>query len=142
MRFEQKQGTISGIAVTLFVIALGGGAFLAMQLRSGAPVIAATVVGLYLLLSVKVADQWEKAAVLRFGRYVGLRGPGIFHIIPLIERLSGFVDQRVRVANVSARNRRSPATRFRSTWTRSCSGWFGTRRNRSSKWKTSCRRSR
>ncbi len=102
MRFEQKQGTISGIAVTLFVIALGGGAFLAMQLRSGAPVIAATVVGLYLLLSVKVADQWEKAAVLRLGRYVGLRGPGIFHIIPLIERLSGFVDQRVRVANVSA----------------------------------------
>jgi regulator of protease activity HflC (stomatin/prohibitin superfamily) len=40
--------------------------------------------------------------VLRLGRYVGLRGPGIFHIIPVLETLSPYVDQRVRVASVSA----------------------------------------
>ena len=47
-------------------------------------------------------QQWEKVAVLRLGRYVGLRGPGLCHIVPIIETLSPYVDQRVRVASVSA----------------------------------------
>ena len=47
-------------------------------------------------------DQWEKVAVLRFGRYRGLRGPGLFLIIPIVETLSRYVDQRVRVTTVSA----------------------------------------
>ena len=40
------------------------------------PLSAGLLVGLYLLFSIKVADQWEKVAVLRLGRYIGLRGPG------------------------------------------------------------------
>jgi regulator of protease activity HflC (stomatin/prohibitin superfamily) len=60
------------------------------------------LVGLYFLFSIRVADQWEKVAVLRFGRFVGLRGPGLFHMIPIVDRLSRYVDQRVRVSNVSA----------------------------------------
>lgn len=60
------------------------------------------VVGLYLLFAIKVAKQWEKAAVLRLGRYAGLRGPGPFHIIPIIETTSRFVDQRIRVTDVTA----------------------------------------
>ncbi len=59
-------------------------------------------IGTYLLFSIKVADQWEKVAVLRLGRYIGLRGPGMFHIIPVVDSLSRFVDQRVRVASVTA----------------------------------------
>jgi regulator of protease activity HflC (stomatin/prohibitin superfamily) len=55
-----------------------------------------------LLFAIKVADQWEKVAVLRFGRYVGLRGPGLFHVFPIVDRLSRFVDQRIRVASVTA----------------------------------------
>src|ERR1022692_4638893 len=49
-----------------------------------------------------MADQWEKVAVLRFGKYIGLRGPGLFYIVPVVDSLSRFVDQRVRVANVTA----------------------------------------
>jgi regulator of protease activity HflC (stomatin/prohibitin superfamily) len=60
------------------------------------------VLGLYFMFAIKVVQQWEKVAVLRLGRYVGLRGPGIFHIIPIVETLSRYVDQRVRVASVSA----------------------------------------
>jgi regulator of protease activity HflC (stomatin/prohibitin superfamily) len=60
------------------------------------------VIGVYFLLAIQVADQWEKTAVLRLGRYVGLRGPGAFHIIPIIETVSRYVDQRVRVTSVSA----------------------------------------
>ena len=39
--------------------------------------------------------------MLRLGRYRGLRGPGIFHIIPIVDKVSRTVDQRVRAANVS-----------------------------------------
>ena len=57
---------------------------------------------LYLLYSIKVISQWEKVALLRLGHYVGLRGPGIFFIVPVLETLSRFVDQRVRVTSVTA----------------------------------------
>ena len=53
-------------------------------------------------MAIKIVRQWEKVAVLRLGRYVGLRGPGLCHIIPIVETLSPYVDQRVRVASVSA----------------------------------------
>jgi regulator of protease activity HflC (stomatin/prohibitin superfamily) len=67
-----------------------------------APLILLALPGLYLLFAIKVVQQWERVALLRLGRYVGLRGPGIFHIIPVVETLSPFVDQRVRVASVTA----------------------------------------
>jgi regulator of protease activity HflC (stomatin/prohibitin superfamily) len=60
------------------------------------------LVGLYLLFAIKVADQWEKVVLLRLGRYAGLRGPGFFMMIPIVDSLSRFVDQRVRVAKVSS----------------------------------------
>jgi regulator of protease activity HflC (stomatin/prohibitin superfamily) len=59
-------------------------------------------VGVYFLFAIKVAPQWEKVALLRFGRYQGLRGPGIFTIIPVVDTLSRYVDQRVRVTKVTA----------------------------------------
>jgi regulator of protease activity HflC (stomatin/prohibitin superfamily) len=66
------------------------------------PAAAGAVVGLYFLFAIKVVKQWEKVAVLRLGRYIGLRGPGIFMIVPIVDSLSAYVDQRVRVASVSA----------------------------------------
>jgi regulator of protease activity HflC (stomatin/prohibitin superfamily) len=65
---------------------------------------ACAIVGAYLLFAIKVADQWEKAAVLRLGKYRGLSGPGIFHIIPIIDSINSFVDQRIRVTDVSAKS--------------------------------------
>ncbi len=64
--------------------------------------VAAGIVGVYFLFAIKVVPQWEKVALLRFGRYVGLRGPGIFIIIPVVDTLSRYVDQRVRTTKVSA----------------------------------------
>jgi regulator of protease activity HflC (stomatin/prohibitin superfamily) len=63
---------------------------------------AGALIGVYLFLSVRVANQWEKCAVLRFGKYYGLRGPGIFHIIPIIDTVAAFVDERVRTTAVHA----------------------------------------
>jgi regulator of protease activity HflC (stomatin/prohibitin superfamily) len=58
--------------------------------------------GVYCAYALKVAAQWQKAAVLRLGRYRGLRGPGLFHIIPVVDSVSQYVDQRVRVTDVRA----------------------------------------
>jgi regulator of protease activity HflC (stomatin/prohibitin superfamily) len=96
--FEQ----INGVAVTSFVLCLVAGALLSVTVHHPTPIIVGALLGLYLLFAIKVVQQWEKVALLRLGRYVGLRGPGIFHIIPVVETLSPFVDQRVRVASVTA----------------------------------------
>jgi len=93
---------INGVAVTAFVFCLVVGALLSVTMHQPAPIIVGALLGLYALFAIKVVQQWEKVALLRLGRYVGLRGPGIFHIIPVVETLSPFVDQRVRVANVTA----------------------------------------
>jgi len=93
---------ISGVAIAVFVACLAGGAIATSLTNNRIPVIVGVVVGTYFLFAIKIVRQWEKVAVLRLGRYVGLRGPGLFHIIPVIETLSAFVDQRVRVASVSA----------------------------------------
>ncbi len=93
---------INGVAVTAFVFCLVAGAALSVIMHQPAPIIVGALLGLYLLFAIKVIRQWEKVALLRLGRYVGLRGPGIFHIFPVVETLSPFVDQRVRVASVTA----------------------------------------
>ena len=95
-------GQISGVGRSLFVICILAGAIVTAAIHHPAGIITGAVVGLYLMFSLKVVQQWEKVAVLRLGRYVGLRGPGLFHIVPVIETLSPYVDQRVRVASVSA----------------------------------------
>ena len=96
-----QRGT-SGVGVALFVASIAIGFAITAAAQSPAGVIAGALVGVYLVFAIKVADQWEKVAILRFGRYIGLRGPGIFHIVPIVDQLSRVVDQRVRVANVSA----------------------------------------
>lgn len=99
---DRNRSQISGAAVGLFVILVATGTGLAVVLNSRTPAAIGLALGIYLLFSIKVADQWEKVAVLRLGRYRGLRGPGVFHIIPIIDTLSRYVDQRVRVASVTA----------------------------------------
>ncbi len=99
---DRLENQVSGVAMALCALAVACGSGLTALLGSPAPFIGGLVVGLYLLLSIKVADQWQKVAVLRLGRFIGLRGPGIFHVIPIVDRLSRYVDQRVRVASVTA----------------------------------------
>jgi regulator of protease activity HflC (stomatin/prohibitin superfamily) len=95
-------GQISGIGRSLFILCLLAGAIVTAATKYPAGIIVGAALGLYLMFAIKVVRQWEKVAVLRIGKYVGLRGPGLFHIVPILETLSPYVDQRVRVANVSA----------------------------------------
>ncbi len=90
------------VAVAAFVACMIAGAIGTAVTQNPLPVIAGALLGLYLLFAIKVVRQWEKAVKLRLGHYVGLRGPGLFFIVPIIESLSTVVDQRVRVASVFA----------------------------------------
>lgn len=102
MRSDRDKSPLSGAAIGMFVVSVGAGVVFQIVLNSVVPLCVGLGLGFYLLFAVKVADQWEKVAVLRLGRFLGLRGPGMFLIVPIIDRLSRFVDQRVRTANVTA----------------------------------------
>jgi hypothetical protein len=77
---------------------------IAATLATGNPItaIVGVLLGLLLAQSPKVAKQWEKAVVLRLGRYVGLRGPGLFWIVPLIDKVTTYVDQRIITTSFAA----------------------------------------
>jgi uncharacterized membrane protein YqiK len=93
---------LSRVGIALFIVCAGLGAGASALATHPAPLVAGVLAGCYLAFAIKVADQWEKAIVLRLGRYRGLRGPGLFVIIPVVDAVSGFVDQRVRVTDVRA----------------------------------------
>jgi len=67
-----------------------------------APLVVGIFLGLLLAQSPKIARQWERAVMLRLGRYVGLRGPGLFWIIPFVDTVSAWVDQRVITTSFAA----------------------------------------
>jgi len=75
--------------------------FITKQINNGG-LIAWIIISILFSSAFKIADQWEKAVVLRMGKFVGLKGPGLFIIIPIIDRISGYTDQRVRNAYFKA----------------------------------------
>ena len=93
---------VSGPGTVLFVVFVLGGVAAAAALRNPVPAFAGVLLGFYCLFSVKVVHQWEKVALLRLGKYRGLHGPGMIWIIPVVDTLSAYVDQRIRVTDVSA----------------------------------------
>lgn len=102
MKPDLSQIRVSSIGVGLCVLCALAGVAVAAMTAVPAAIAVGAVAGVYFLFAIRVCDQWEKVAVLRFGRYIGLRGPGLFHMIPVVDTLSRYVDQRVRVASVSA----------------------------------------
>ena len=97
---QRKQ--VTGVGLLVFFIFIAVGVFVSQRINSPLPALAGALVGAYFLLAIKVVDQWEKVAVLRFGRFRGMKGPGMVLIIPVVDTLSRYVDQRVRVTTVSA----------------------------------------
>jgi hypothetical protein len=100
----------SSIAVTVLIILIAIDALVASALSNlgasdlltGISVIAILLVGIYILLALKVAQQWEKAVVLRLGKFRGLRGPGVFWIIPIVDATPNWIDHRVMVTPFNA----------------------------------------
>lgn len=89
------------ITLLLVLLALCGGLFY-LQIIKIPILIAGVIVSVLLASSIHIADQWEKAVVLRMGKFTGLKGPGFFLIIPIIDSINKYIDQRVRVTDIKA----------------------------------------
>ena len=103
VRLNPVAATLSSI---IFILSTGGTVYLgessANDFTTGIYLMATMFAGLYILLALKIANQWEKAVVLRFGKYRGLYGPGIFWVIPVVDRVAAWIDHRVMVSPFSA----------------------------------------
>ena len=91
---------VVAIAVLLAAVAAAAGAWLALDSLVVAVLLVAA--GVVLMQAPHVAQQWERAVVLRFGRFVGLRGPGLFWIVPFADRVSSWIDQRTITTSFAA----------------------------------------
>ena len=83
-------------------LAVVAGVVLSKWLQNPAPAISGILLGLFLLFAIRQTNQWEKALILRLGQFRGLRGPGLFFMVPIIDSVNRVVDQRVRVTDVTA----------------------------------------
>ena len=91
---------VVSIVILLASITIG---VLAMQaVDNPVPLIVLTLVGIILMQAPRIAEQWERAVVLRLGRFVGLRGPGLFWIVPFVDRVSTWIDQRTITTTFAA----------------------------------------
>ena len=103
MRLNPVAGTL---ALIIYAVGLLGMALLS-NAGMGDNLIAVwltifVLAGTYILFSLKIASQWEKAVVLRLGKFKGLKGPGMFWIVPIIDTISNWIDHRVMVTPFAA----------------------------------------
>jgi regulator of protease activity HflC (stomatin/prohibitin superfamily) len=103
---DQHISSIAGSVFAIFLViatlgaVLGDGKYHDAVL--GAWVLIWTMLGVYFLFAIKVASQWEKVVVLRLGKFSGLKGPGLFWIIPIVDTVPTWIDHRVMVTPFAA----------------------------------------
>ena len=92
----------SSFATLVFVVIVIGGAVLSYVVygvstswQSYWLMLVAFVLAIIVSFAIKIADQWERAVVLRLGRFQALRGPGLFLIVPIVDVISHWIDTRV-----------------------------------------------
>ncbi len=109
--FQTKsESQVNGVAVFIFILLMlissGAAVWMALErvrvLWIGLELLGLNIIGLYVLLAFKVAEQWEKAILLRLGRFVSLKGPGPFWIIPIVDTIPAWIDHRVMVTSFTA----------------------------------------
>jgi regulator of protease activity HflC (stomatin/prohibitin superfamily) len=105
-KIDQRIPPIAGtIFVVFLVAAILGALWMDGKVADGwiaAYVLGLTLIGAFFMFAIKVASQWEKAIVLRLGKFVGLRGPGLFWIVPLVDAIPSWIDHRVMVTPFAA----------------------------------------
>jgi len=91
------------ISITVLIILISASAGMAyLEVITPGIFVLCFVFSFLIAFSIHVADQWEKAVILRMGKYKGLRGPGIFMVIPILDKVDNYIDQRVRVTDFMA----------------------------------------
>jgi regulator of protease activity HflC (stomatin/prohibitin superfamily) len=90
------------IALIILIVSIALGVAAGKATGSAAPIIVMVFVGLVAMQAPRIAQQWERAIVLRLGRFVGLRGPGLFWIVPFVDSVSSWIDQRTITTSFAA----------------------------------------
>jgi len=93
---------VNVISAVAFLVPVILGVLLTIGTFSPFGAIAGVLLGFLFAQSPKIARQWERAVILRLGRYVGLRGPGLFFVIPFVDTVSAWIDQRVITTSFAA----------------------------------------
>jgi len=89
------------VSVLLILVIVSVGLYI-MQIVSIQLFVGLVLFSFLLASAIRIADQWERAVVLRMGKYRGLKGPGLFIIIPIIDSVPTYIDQRIRVSAFKA----------------------------------------
>jgi len=90
------------VAMLILFASIAVGIVLLIVTKNPLPMIFMTILGLIVMQSPRIAQQWERAIVLRLGRYQGMRGPGLFWIVPFIDTVSSWIDQRTITTSFAA----------------------------------------
>ena len=97
-----RQPRVNVVAVALLLVPTVAGILISAAQDTPWAFIAGAAAGLVLMQSPKIAKQWERGVVLRLGKYVGLRGPGLFWVIPFMDTVTRWIDQRVITTSFAA----------------------------------------
>ena len=99
----------SSFATLIFIVIFGIGVALTYIIYSASADVESAWIGvvaffvaLFVSLAIKVANQWDKAVILRLGKFRSLKGPGLFFIIPIIDSIAYWIDTRVITASFKA----------------------------------------
>ena len=98
----RRARSLNVVAIGVLLVVLAPGVVLFASTRNPVLLISAAVVGLVLMQSPRIAQQWERAVVLRLGKFVGLQGPGLFWVVPFVDRVSASIDQRTITTSFAA----------------------------------------
>jgi regulator of protease activity HflC (stomatin/prohibitin superfamily) len=93
---------VNVVALAILLASLVGGGVAMILVRNPIPLIVAALIGAVLMQSPRIAQQWERAVVLRLGRFIGLEGPGLFWIVPFMDTVSSWIDQRTITTSFAA----------------------------------------
>jgi regulator of protease activity HflC (stomatin/prohibitin superfamily) len=97
---RSPRANVVAIAILVGSLLLGAAGMIAIG--NPVPLIAMAIVGVAGMQSPRIAQQWERGIVLRLGRFVGLRGPGLFWVVPFIDSVSSWIDQRTITTSFAA----------------------------------------
>jgi SPFH domain / Band 7 family len=98
----QNTPRLNIVAAVAFLTPLLLGLLATLMTFNPVGIIVGFILGLLAGQSPKIARQWERAVVLRLGRYIGLRGPGLFWIVPFVDTIPAWIDQRVITTSFAA----------------------------------------
>ena len=93
---------VNVVSAMAFLVPILLGGLVSWMMFNPVGIVIGLLLGVLFAQAPKIARQWERAVVLRLGRYVGLRGPGLFWIIPFVDTISTWVDQRVITTSFAA----------------------------------------